>query len=143
VLNAGFDPDELTSFFFFEHGLDLPEDGLYALESFVSRDPEACGAFVDASVKGWMFAFTYPDSALRIVTHAMLREHVPTNLAHQTWMLNRMKDVMIPEGDPDLIGRLDEPVFRQAAGTLVNGGVIRAVPAFKAFYRWRGGHVQE
>lgn len=143
VLNSGFDPDELTSFFFFEHGLDMPEDGIYALESFVSRNPEACSAFVDASIKGWMYAFANPDSALRIVTRAMLKLHVPTNLAHQTWMLNRMKDVIIPEGDPDLIGRLEEPMFRQVAGTLVKGRVIRKIPDFKSFYRWRGSHVQK
>jgi len=143
VLNSGFDPDELTSFFFAEYGLDYPEDGIYALESFVSRNQEICGAFVDASIKGWMFAFANPDSALRIVTRAMLREHVPTNMAHQTWMLHRMKDVIIPEGNLDLIGRLDEPVFRQVAGTLVKGGVIRNVPNFRTFYRWRGVHAEK
>ena len=36
LLNAGLNPDELTSFFFHEHGLNFPEDGIYALEKHLS-----------------------------------------------------------------------------------------------------------
>ena len=32
ILNAGMNPDELTTFFFHEHGLNFPEDGIYTLE---------------------------------------------------------------------------------------------------------------
>jgi NitT/TauT family transport system substrate-binding protein len=29
ILNCGIDPDELTTFFFHEHGLNFPENGIY------------------------------------------------------------------------------------------------------------------
>jgi len=38
IINSGLNPDELTTFFFHEHGLNFPEDGIYTLEETFKRD---------------------------------------------------------------------------------------------------------
>ena len=43
ILNAGLNPEELTTFPFSEQGLNFPEDGLYCLEKTFEKNPErAC-----------------------------------------------------------------------------------------------------
>jgi NitT/TauT family transport system substrate-binding protein len=71
ILNAGLNPDELTLFFFHEHGLNFPEDGIYALEKTFIKDPALSCAFVKAIIEGWSYAFDHPDEALDIVLKYM------------------------------------------------------------------------
>ena len=61
ILNSGLDPDELTAFFFHEHGLNFPEDGIYTLEETFKKDPELACNFAKASIEGWLHAFSQPD----------------------------------------------------------------------------------
>jgi len=58
LINSGLDPDELTPFFFHEHGLNFPEDGIYTLEETLKRDPSLSCDFVKASIEGWVYAFS-------------------------------------------------------------------------------------
>ena len=48
ILNAGIDPDELTTFFFSDYGLNFPEDGIYTLRQPLNDKPEICRAFIKA-----------------------------------------------------------------------------------------------
>ena len=45
LFDAGLDPDELTVFRLEEGSLNIPEDGLYALEKTIERDPNLADAF--------------------------------------------------------------------------------------------------
>ncbi len=38
ILNFGVNPEDLTPFFFHEHGLNFPEDGIYVMEKTLQRD---------------------------------------------------------------------------------------------------------
>ena len=67
IINSGLNPDELTPFFFHEHGLNFPEDGIYTLEKTFKKDPALSCAFVKASIEGWLYAFSHPEEALDIV----------------------------------------------------------------------------
>ena len=48
IINSGLNPDELTTFFFHEHGLNFPEDGIYTLGETFKKDPALAWAFVKA-----------------------------------------------------------------------------------------------
>ena len=93
IINAGIDPDELSVFFLKDEGLNLPEDGLYALEKTVKNDPDLAAEFVAASLEGWEYAFTHPDEALDIIMRYMRAAKIPANRMHQKWMLARMLNV--------------------------------------------------
>jgi NitT/TauT family transport system substrate-binding protein len=143
VLNSGYNPDELTTFFFFDHGLNFPEDGLYTLEETYARDPETCRAFARASIEGWWYACENPDTTIQIVMSYMKKAHVPANLAHQTWMLNRMRDVILPAQGSTEMGILRREAYDLVAKNLIECGVIKAVPDFDAFYKGPGSHAEK
>jgi len=133
IINSGLNPDELTTFHFKEHGLDLPEDGLYTLESTLKRDPAMAEAFRKASLEGWEYAFAHPDEALDIVIRHMQQARVPTSRMHQKWMLERMRDLIMPPSGQRLSGQLDKSSYESAGRILHQLGIIRSMPEFSAF----------
>jgi NitT/TauT family transport system substrate-binding protein len=82
ILTSGVPAAELTTIFFHEHGLNFPEDGLYAMESTVRRHPALTCAFVRASIEGWYEAFAAPQQALDIVLRRMQEAGLSPNRAH-------------------------------------------------------------
>jgi len=132
IINAGLDPDELTVFAMAEHGLDLPEDGLYALEDLWRSDPDLCRAVARASVQGWRYAFDHPDEALSIVMSHVSAAHLPTNRMHQQWMLAQLRQAMTAGGP--LAAPLDRAGYEAAAAALAQAGLIAATPDFEAFH---------
>ncbi len=135
LLNSGFNPDELAIFFFHEHGLNFPEDGIYTLEDFYKRDPALSCAFVKASLEGWLYAFSHPEETLNIVINHMLRAKIPANKIHQKWMLNRMKDLILPQNrnDPP-IGALTSSDYLLVSKELQKGGFIKGIPDLNTFF---------
>jgi NitT/TauT family transport system substrate-binding protein len=135
ILNSGIDPEELTTFFFHEHGLNFPEDGIYVLEDTVKKDPDLCKAFVMASIEGWRYAFDYPEEALDVIMRNLKREHIPATRVHQKWMLEGMKSLILPEHAHIPMGRLlPEDYYRVAKG-LEQNGLISRIPDFASFHR--------
>jgi NitT/TauT family transport system substrate-binding protein len=135
ILSAGFNPEELTTFLFHEHGLNFPEEGIYVLEDRFNQDPEMCKAFVNASLEGWEAAFAYPEEALNIVMKNLKREYIPATRVHQRWMLDRMKDLILT-GDPKRMEtKLLPREYYSVAVNLHSGGLIETIPEFASFYK--------
>ncbi len=135
IINSGYDPEELTTFFFYDYGLNSPEDGIYALEETVSKDPGTCTAFAAASVKGWMYAFTHIDETVSIVMRYMSQAHLPATKVHQKWQIERIKDLSLVNGSYNGIGRLSESDFNNVAKGLKDAGLINDIPEFGSFYK--------
>ena len=144
LLSAGINSDELTSFFFHEHGLNFPEDGVYALEeTFVENPGLSCG-FAAASIEGWLYAFKHPEEALDIILKYMRAANVPANRVHQVWMLNRMKDLILPEGAKESsIGTLNKEDYLGVAGELLRTKSIQTMPDFNLFHKMCVKHAQK
>jgi NitT/TauT family transport system substrate-binding protein len=143
ILNSGLDEEELTTFFFNDHGLDFPEDGIYALEDTLQKDPRTAAAFVRASVAGWQYAFLHPDEALEIVLKYMKQAKVPANRVHQRWMLTRMKDLILSPDSQDAMGTIDRTEYDKVALELQNQGLLKSIPPFSKFYQAVDAHAQE
>ncbi len=135
VINAGFNPEELTTFRLADYGINFPEDGIYCLETTFHRQPEVCRGFVQASLRGWLYAFEHPEEALDIVMQRVEAAHVATNRVHQKWMLERMKDIIQPPGSQASMGGLSRETYDQTARELKIFGVINQVPVFTDFYK--------
>jgi NitT/TauT family transport system substrate-binding protein len=135
ILNSGYNPDELTTFFFHEHDLNFPEAGLYAREQTVEESRERCRRFVAASFEGWRYAFEHPEEALDIVLHYMERAHIPANRVHQRWMLNCMKELTgLAEAEGEQ-GVLNKEGFERVARALKRNGLITVAPSYQTLYR--------
>jgi len=135
ILAAGLNPEELTPFFFHEHGLNFPEDGIYVLEDRFKRDPEMCRSFVKASIEGWLGAFAHKEKTLDMVMKNLKGEHMPANRVHQRWMLERMKDLILPSDQSDLGVQLLPGDYSRVATSLHSSGLIDRIPEFPIFYR--------
>jgi NitT/TauT family transport system substrate-binding protein len=144
IINAGLNPEELTTFFFYEHELNFPEDGIYTLNSTLKEDPELVRAFVKASLEGWLYSFGHPDEALDIVLKYMSAANIPVNRVHQKWMLERMRDLVLPDDGSLLpIGILKESDFIRVCKVLKENGIIKKAPAFDDFYVDFTGHAKK
>jgi NitT/TauT family transport system substrate-binding protein len=135
ILNSGFDPDELSVFLLSDCIADFPEDGLYCLEETLLADPQACSAFVQASLKGWLYAFDHKDEALSIVMRYADAANTKTNRAHQKWMLERMEDLITPNRDRTVLGKLVRDKYEAVAKAMEDFGAIKLAPQFDEFYR--------
>jgi NitT/TauT family transport system substrate-binding protein len=143
ILNSGLNPEELCTFFFFDYGLNFPEDGLYCLEETLKKDPEMVRTFVQASLEGWLYAFSHPEETLDIIIKYMTAAKVPANRVHQKWMLARMKDLIVGQENKASLGRLKEADFQRVAGELKKTGLIKEIPSFKSFYHHQIDHAQK
>ncbi len=143
ILNAGLNPDELTTFFFHEHGLNFPEDGIYTLEETARRSPGLCRDFVQASIRGWRYAFDHPNKTLDIIMDNLEKAHVPATRVHQRWMLERMEDLILPESASKPMGTLEREDYRRVCEGLEANGMIDEIPSFETFYRNCTGHAEQ
>ena len=143
ILNSGLNPDELVTFFFHDHGLNFPEDSIYTLQGTFNRDPQLCKAFVMASIEGWRYAFAHPEKALDIVMENLKMEHIPARRVHQKWMLERMKDLILPPDSRVPMGSLQNEDYQRVAKTLKENGLIKKVPDFTSFYQKCGAYDEE
>jgi len=88
LLAAGYDPEELTVFRLRDHQLNIPEDGVYALEKTVAANPAVCAALRDAVLEGWREALRNPERTLKFVRLYAEKEGARFDPAQQLWMFN-------------------------------------------------------
>ncbi|HSE40706.1 MAG TPA: ABC transporter substrate-binding protein [Acidobacteriota bacterium] len=132
---SGIDKEELTTFFFADLGFNFAEDGIYTLEETYLKNPQLCARFVNASIKGWLYAFDHHEEALDIVMKHANAAHTGTNRSHQRWMLARMQDLILPDRNQALLGKLKQSDYNIVVETLKDLKVIQDAPAFSDFYR--------
>jgi NitT/TauT family transport system substrate-binding protein len=89
IINSGIDPSGLSCFFLSDYGLDIPEDGLYCLESTRNAKGKLLADFLNATLKGWEYARSNQDYAISLVLKLMKDAHIPANEVHQRWMLQK------------------------------------------------------
>jgi NitT/TauT family transport system substrate-binding protein len=135
ILNDGINPEELTTVFFSDYGLNFPEDGIYTLIENFEKDPSLSCAFVRASIEGWKYAFENPDEAIDIVLKHTRNSKLPANRVHQKWMLGRMKDIILGMGELTKIGVLNEADYNKVTDELKKSGFIKDPPEFRDFYK--------
>lgn len=136
IINSGIDPVELNVMFLRDQGMNFLEDGIYTLDKTLQKDPSLAAAFVDASLEGWRYAFDHPDETLDIVIKYMREAHLPANRVQQKWMLDRMRDLMMPVRPKGKLGDLAEQDYEAVGLVMQENGLIRRYPAYRDFV-WR------
>lgn len=133
IINAGFNPEELTIFKFSDLGFNIVEDGLYCLDSTRQMRPQDLEKFVQATLKGWAYAEQHREETIQVVLEWMKKEHVATNYAHQKWMLDQMCLLMKSPSKNIKNGQLSEADFNKAQTILLQSAVIKAKIPFVLF----------
>lgn len=135
IINSGFNPDELNTFFFADYGLNFLEDGIYCLSDKLKKDPKLCADFVNATLEGWMYAFNNPEKAIDIVVNYAQNAKLPVSRIHQRWMLDRYKDLYIPKGKTAINTTLSGEDYQFVGNVLKESGLIKQIPSYDNFYQ--------
>ena len=134
IINAGYNDDELTSFFLFKHGVNFPEDGIYTLSGTFQAEPQLVYNFVRASKEGWKYVFQHREEALRIMVRCMEDAHVPADIMHQRWMLDKIRDLVDINDSGQLNGVLSRRDYEFVVNALRKNNTINAAPTYTDFY---------
>lgn len=135
IINSGYDPEELNTFFFADYGFNFLEDGIYCLSEKLAKNPELCRDFVLATLEGWRYAFDHPEEAIDIVVKYAKKDKVAVNKVHQKWMLDRYRDLYLPEGAKEFNNTLSIKDYTLVAEILKENGTIKEIPDFNRFYQ--------
>ena len=136
LLLAGVDAPELTVFPLRDHGIDFPEDGLYAAPAFHAARPEAARRAADAILAGWRDAARDPEAAVDIVMRYVTADKVAANRTHMRWMLLRLLPSIFPaDGKSWTPGVLAKDRYDETARWLVELGFVRSAPPYETFVR--------
>ena len=134
IINSGYDPEELNTFFFADLGLNFLEDGIYCMSDLRKSNPELCSDFVKATIEGWKMAFSDPEMAIDIVINYAKKSNQPINRVHKKWMLDRYKDLYLSKETYKMNTELSEKDYEFVGKVLKIGGLIKELPLFKNFY---------
>lgn len=134
LIKSGLNEEELQAFFFQDYNLNFPEDGVYCLRYRLVSDPETVRAFVQASLRGWVYAFDHPDETLNVVMRHIHEANIPSNRVHQQWMLERMRDVILPDNNERILGQLREADYHTVASEMLRVDLIDSIPDFQVFH---------
>lgn len=135
ILNSGYNPDELITFFFADYGMNFLEDGIYCLSDLVKKEPDVCIDFINATLDGWRYAFNHKQETLDIVVKIARDYKLPVNRIHMGWTLDRYKDLYLPEGKSDFNYVLPEKDYQLVGRVMKEEGIIEEIPDYKVFYQ--------
>ncbi len=135
IINSGINPDQLQTFFFADHGLNFPEEGIYCSDSLLQANPKLCQDFLSATFEGWKYADQNREEAIRIVIQYMKHARYSTNKAHQRWMLARMIELYFPEGSAEGFSKLSKESYTLVGTTMISNGLIKNIPPFETLYK--------
>ncbi|MGY4303353.1 NitT/TauT family transport system substrate-binding protein [Bradyrhizobium sp. USDA 4369] len=131
VIDAGLKPEELVVFNYTDQGVSTMEDGLYVLESKLSDAAFTAkmAKFVKATMKGWDFARSNPDEAVKIVL-----DNDATGAqkeAHQKRMMGEINKLTAGSN-----GKLEPADFDRTVTTLLGAGGDQPVITKKPEGAW-------
>jgi NitT/TauT family transport system substrate-binding protein len=134
IWQAGIDSDRLTTFLMRDHGLDLPEDGIFVRSDWLASNRQQARAVREATIAGWDYARTHPEETLDLVLKEARAAGVPTNRPLERWMLEHVLDsIFVPNGQSVAPGVLQRDAFARSARTLESAGLIGRAPRFEEF----------
>ncbi len=131
LYQAGYNPEELWTYFFKSDDLSIPEDGIYTTEEFYTRYPDICKDFADASLQGWIYAINHPEETLDVVMEVMKEAFLPANRPHQSWMLGKIRESILAKHD---FGKLHRSDFDRTNKILLDNGMIDKAIEYHEFY---------
>jgi NitT/TauT family transport system substrate-binding protein len=117
IIDGGYKPSQLVVFKYEDEGVATLEDGLYVLEKNL-KDPAfvaKMAKFVKASMKGWEYAKSHPDEAVKII---LAGDTTGTKTEKdQKRMMTEIGKLLGPAD-----GKLDPKDYERTVATLMSGG---------------------
>lgn len=135
IYNSGLDRDEVNTFFMSDYGFNVPEDGIYCLQSTYDERKEDIKKFTLATERGWAYAADHKEETLALVLEQMKEAHIPCNMAHQSWMLDCVLELIAPGEKKVARGELSEADFIKTKQILWGQGQELSTIRFDQFFQ--------
>ncbi len=132
LLQAGIPEEDLFVLSIDDARHNIPDEGLYVLKDYYSKHQKECEAFTEATIDGWTYAFTHPEESVEEVIRLMNEAKLRANVAHQRWMLAKMRNVIISK--PGSFGILQRSDFDNAQNILKQMGILQRNINYEEFY---------
>lgn len=102
-----------------EGGIDFYGDNLFTTEGYLKKHPRQVKAFVEASIKGWLYAMDHPDEMIALISKTYSQRYSQEHLLFQYQQ-------MLPLIQPKLVemGYMHEGRWRHIADTYSNLGLL-------------------
>lgn len=122
IYAEGYTEDDLTFFKPTDYGVGVLHGCLIATEDILNDNPEALTAFVEATKRGWTYAFENPEEALDIVA----AESQDASRTHEAASLDEMKNIIWGGADspPEGWGTIPMEVYQTTADIMEESGAV-------------------
>jgi NitT/TauT family transport system substrate-binding protein len=121
-IDTGHNPEDLIVFPLSEYGINIPEDGIYCHEDFYLENQAICHDFAEASLDGWFYALNHEEESLAIVLEYLKEAHLPANIPHQRWMLQKIREAILYK--PEQFGKLTEMDYNSSVQMMKQNGLL-------------------
>ncbi len=132
LLAGGCAPENLVRIRLRENGLNIPEDGLYALAATQAAYPDECARLRAALLEGWREALKHQKKALEYVRKYSDASGGQFDPAHQQWMLS-IFGAGLELSDPRQAGILSRGNFDYAVRLLIRHGELPGPVNYQTF----------
>jgi NitT/TauT family transport system substrate-binding protein len=123
ILDSGIKPSQLTIWKPASYGADIIHGSIIATDSFIQAHPGALRKFVQATLRGWAYAYAHPYEAVTIVLKAAGSSGGTRQ--YQTEGLAAMKSLQWPGGsEPAHWGAIPLSVYEKDAQIVQANGVV-------------------
>lgn len=119
--------------YFSKLGYNIPEDGLYTTEDYLSSHREQVYKFAEASKRGWRWCVDHPQEALDIVMKIVREHRVATSRVAQRKMLEEILRSQLAKDTKQRTFRLDPNDFQFTNRFMLENGVIQNPIDFQSF----------
>lgn len=122
IYESGVSPDEVTLFKPSDYGVGVLHGAILANEDIIDEEPEALSAFVEATMKGWTFAFENPEEAIDIV----MEQAQDADRQHELDSLEQIKQTQWGDSDtaPEGWGTIPMDNYEETATILEDGDYV-------------------
>jgi NitT/TauT family transport system substrate-binding protein len=122
IYESGVSEDDLTIFKPTDYGVGVLHGAILANEDIINSDPAALTAFVEATMKGWTFAFENPEEAIDIVMDAAQ----DADRQHEMDSLEQIKSTQWGDSDtaPEGWGTIPMDSYEETAAILEGGDYV-------------------
>jgi len=130
-INTGYEPGELTVFPLSEYGVNIPEDGIYCLSEYYRENQQLCHDFAEATMQGWIYALNNEEETLSIVLDYLHKAHLPANIPHQRWMLQKIREAVLYKTEQ--FGKLSEQDYNSSVSMMKSNNILSYNVPYKEF----------
>lgn len=91
-----------------KYGVGMLEDGIWTTGKEIQSSPKVVQAFVEASLKGWIYVRDHPTDGVKFSQEAEGDSPLPPN--HEMWMMNEINKLIWPS--PEGIGTVNQTQWK-------------------------------